>query len=213
MALLHRRQPAPQHNNYRYYKVYLREDFDYCCAYCAIHENEWGGPRHFHVEHFRPKSRFADLLADYQNLLYACDVCNILKGDDWPSDEPLVDGVGYLNPCEHDYDEHFIVAGDYQLQGTTPVAAYMAEHLHLNRRQLQILRQKRAREIAIHHRFLQLIEETLAMIDSSLEDDAVPLHAQESLLMAREMLQLERDDRLQAWSKCWHPLYDVKDYR
>jgi hypothetical protein len=213
MALFHRRQPAPQHNDYRRYKVYLREDFYYCCAYCTIHENEWGGPRHFHVEHFRPKSRFSDLIADYQNLLYACDVCNIFKGDDWPSDEPLVDGVGYLDPCEHDYDEHFVVADDYQLQGITPVAAYMVEHLHLNRRQLQILRQKRAREIAIHNRFLQLIEETLVMIDSSLEDDTVPLHAQQSLLMAREMLQLERDDRLQAWSKCWHPLYNLEDYR
>lgn len=213
MALLHRRQPAPQHNDYRHYKAYLREDFDYCCVYCTVHENEWGGPRHFHVEHFRPKSRFPDLITGYENLLYACDVCNIFKGDDWPSDEPFNDGVGYLDPCEHDYDEHFALVDDNQLQGVTPVAVYMIERLHLNRRQLQILRRKRVREIAIYHEYLQLIEETLAMIESSLEDEAVPLHAQQSLLMTREVLQAEREARLQAWAKHWQPLYDLEDYR
>ncbi|PKQ27614.1 MAG: hypothetical protein CVT63_07080 [Candidatus Anoxymicrobium japonicum] len=213
MTLLHRRQPAPRHDDFRLYKVYLREDFVYRCVYCTVHESEWGGFRHFQVEHFRPKVHFPKLLTEYSNLLYACDVCNAFKGDDWPSDQPLTDRVGYLDPCEHDYDLYFVVADDYRLLPMTPVASYMVERLHLNRNQLRKVREKRAREETLHNQYIQLIDDTLTMMQTALCDLAVPAHARQSLEMALAMWRSEREAHLLAWAKRWDPPYNSGDYR
>jgi HNH endonuclease len=104
-----RRLPEHIYKDYKQYKKWLREDFRYRCAYCFIHENEYGGYWHFHVDHYRPKSReeFKHLATEYSNLLYSCDQCNNLKSDIWPSDNPLEDGVGWLDPCEHDLQGHY----------------------------------------------------------------------------------------------------------
>lgn len=165
MPKLSRRQSVPQFNAYQPYKQYLREDFQYCCVYCAIHENEYGGPRGFTVEHFRPKSIFAHLVNDYQNLLYGCNVCNPFKGNDWPSDNPLLDGVGYLDPCEHDYDDHFRLH-EFEIEGLTRPAMYMIERLHLNRRQLIKLRQRRWDEERIHLQTVQELHEQLQLVEN-----------------------------------------------
>lgn len=214
MALIVRRQPYPHYTNYRRYKLYLREDFSYYCAYCAIHENEWGGPRHFHVEHFRPKSLFPQLVTEYENLLYACDVCNCYKGNDWPLDDPLAEGVGYLDPCQHDYEEHFEneqTTG--RTNGLTPPARYMVERLHLNRRHLIRMRLKRAQEEDLHRRFQQICEETLAMIECSLQDNSLPDHAVTSLRMAQEVIQTLWQERLRWWKSRWEPIYEPGDLR
>ena len=214
MALIKRQQPYPRYSDYRKYKPHLRRDFLYRCAYCAIHENEWGGLRHFQVEHFRPKSRFPQLIADYENLLYACDVCNCYKGDDWPSDDPLADGVGYLDPCQHDYDKHFEnnpTTG--YTDGRTPPARYMVERLHLNRQFLIQLRQKRTQEEAIHHRFQQICRETLKMIERPLQDNSLPDHARKSLKLARTAIEALWQERLRWWQRRWEPLYEPSNLR
>ena len=58
MPKLSRRQIVPLLSAYQAYKQFLREDFQYRCVYCSIHENEYGGPRNVTVEHFRPKIIF-----------------------------------------------------------------------------------------------------------------------------------------------------------
>ena len=214
MTLIKRCAPYPSYSDYRQYKPHLRQDFSYHCAYCAIHENEWGGPRHFHVEHFRPKSRFPQFIADYENLLYACDVCNCYKGNDWPSDDPLTDGVGYLDPCRHDYDEHFesnLTTG--YTNGRTPPARYMVERLHFNRQFLIQLRQKRTREEAIHQRFQQICREVLKMIEHSLQDNSLPDHAKKSLRLAQTAIEAFWQERLRWWQRRWEPFYEPGDLR
>jgi uncharacterized protein (TIGR02646 family) len=214
MALIIRRQPYPHFTNYRRYKSHLRKDFLYCCAYCAIHENEWGGPRHFHVEHFRPKSLFPQLATKYENLLYACEVCNCYKGNDWPSDAPLTDGVGYLDPCQHDYDGHFDSSSTTGLvQGLTPPARYMIERLHLNRRYLIRLRQKRDQEEMIHQRLQQICQETLEMIAHSLEDQSLPAHAIRSLKASHGLISLFWEEHQRWWKRRWKPAYELDDLR
>src|SRR5262249_34904582 len=136
MAVLHRRSSVPMYVSYQQYKRYLREDFLYACVYCTVHENEFGGHRHFHVDHYRPKTLFPELLTVYSNLIYSCGVCNSFKLDDWPSDDPLTHGRGYIDPCEHDYQEHFREKGEGIVEGISSAAIYMIERLHLNRRQL-----------------------------------------------------------------------------
>jgi uncharacterized protein (TIGR02646 family) len=214
VTLIKRHTPYPSYSDYRRYRSHLRQDFSYGCAYCTIHENEWGGLRHFHIDHFRPKSRFPQLITDYENLVYACDVCSCYKGDDWPSDDPLRDGVGYLDPCQHDYDKHFEndpTTG--YTNGLTPPARYMVERLHINRQFLIRLRRKRAREEAIHYRFQQVCREALAMIEYSVQDSSLPDHARESLELARTAIETLWRERLRWWRKRWEPPYEPSDLR
>ncbi len=67
---------------YRYYKAYLREDFNKRCGYCDDRDIICGGIRGFHIDHFRPQKPFSHLENDYNNLVYACPYCNGGKSND-----------------------------------------------------------------------------------------------------------------------------------
>ena len=71
------------------YKLLLREDFKYMCAYCLLHEGQeqlGGGFQYFQIDHFRPVKFFPALINVYDNLYYACHWCNQAKSDTWPSE-------------------------------------------------------------------------------------------------------------------------------
>ncbi len=205
MPKLSRRQSVPQFKNYTQYKKYLREDFQYQCVYCSTHENEYGGPRGFTVEHFCPKSRFVDLEYDYQNLLYGCNVCNPFKGNDWPSDDPLTDGIGYLDPCEHDYDKHFRVSS-FEIEGLTPVAVYMIERLHLNRHQLIKLRKRRFKEEKTH-------SETIEAYNDLLETIEVKIRSGQSFQNKKNLIANRLNNMVNEWERRWDPQFALEDYR
>ena len=63
----------------------LRDAFRGLCAYC---ERKLRGE----VDHFRPKTKFPELVYCWSNWLFACGECNNAKGDKWPTD-------GYVDPC------------------------------------------------------------------------------------------------------------------
>jgi hypothetical protein len=213
MALLKRRTAAPPYANYQRYKPYLREDFAYVCVYCGIHENEAGGPRYFTVEHFRPKSRFPELRTAYHNLLYACGVCNSYKGNDWPSEQPLDDGVGYLDPCEHDYDIHFACADNCTVVGKTPVAHYMIKRMHLNRQMMLTIRRQRHEDEELHAQFVELFERNIAQLDVEARDPSLDPAAREALLRALARLRAQYQRRIEAWQRRWEPTIGLEDYR
>lgn len=213
MAIRIRRTNPPQHKNYQGYKRYLRDDFEYSCVYCDIHENEHGGPRFFTVEHFRPKSRFPDLRTEYTNLLYACSVCNSYKSDDWPSDEPLRDGKGYLDPCQHDYAQHFSYGAGFLVEGLTPVARYMIARMHLNRPMMRKIRQNRHEEAELHQQFSELFERNLALLEAALADEELPAVERRALEKELERLRGQYERRRKAWERRWQPLFSMDDYR
>ncbi|MFD0932230.1 HNH endonuclease [Psychroflexus salinarum] len=126
-------------NHYRDYKPVLREEANKKCVYCAIDENPCGGYDHFHVEHFRPKSlkSFQNLLKDFENLFYACAICNRFKSNDWPND-PVKDHsvVSYADPNETDYNELFNIHENGKICGNFVASKYMIEKINLNRPQL-----------------------------------------------------------------------------
>lgn len=97
--------------NYKSYKPIIRKDFLYKCGYCKTHENAFGGYRSFQIDHLKPSSiaRFKKLVNTYTNLVYSCPHCNNIKVEHWPSDDPIRDGYGWLDPCIHDYDQHFTI--------------------------------------------------------------------------------------------------------
>jgi HNH endonuclease len=72
--------------HYDEYRQVLRFDFFYSCAYCTMTESEARGIR-FTIDHYEPQSARRDLVNEYSNLLYACDTCNIRKGNRCPSPE------------------------------------------------------------------------------------------------------------------------------
>lgn len=213
MARFTRRSNPPRHRSYQRYKPYLRDDFGYACVYCGIHENESGGPRFFTVEHYRPKSRFPELRNEYGNLLYACAVCNGYKGDDWPSDHPLADGRGYLDPCEHDLAEHVGPAGDDEVAGLTPVGRYMVERLHLNRGLLRKIRRLRREDEELHTRFMKLADQSLRLLEVELRSEAIRPRQRRALEQELVALRAQYEQRRAAWERRWEPRFTLEDYR
>lgn len=215
MPLLGRRNPAPTHKRYQTYKRYLREDFQFRCVYCDIHENEYGGLHHFHVEHFRPYSipRFLGLKTSYSNLLYACGICNKRKGNDWPSDDPLIDGRGYLDPCEHDYENHFCSAATpaYHVEALSPAAKYMVRRLRLNRRQLLQMRRWREEKKRRYEDTMRELATAISTVRNALQRQGQSSTSEwsdlyTSLVAQRDALELE-------WNTRWVPELEADDYR
>ena len=209
MPRLIRRTDVPHYTDYKHYKAYIRIDLKYACAYCQIHENEFGGPRNFHVEHYRPRSLFRHLETAYTNLVYGCCVCNSFKSNDWPSDDPIADGVGYLDPCEHDYDEHF-VQRQFRLIGLSAVATYMVERLHLNRVQLCKLREQRALEAERYSVFCRLFEITLRHLKGQINT----LNDIDREVSIQEIAELKTlfEKHVNRFAARWEPQIEMEDY-
>lgn len=129
--------PLPKGKQYRKWKEALAAESNHQCVYCAIPENRFGGSWNFHVEHFRPKSRFGTLTHNYGNLYYACAICNVHKGDRWPG-EPTrnLDSKTFIEPSIHDYNDNFKVNSLCHVKGENTAACYTVERVFLNRPQL-----------------------------------------------------------------------------
>ena len=129
--------------SYRKYKLYLQTDFHRRCGYCGDLDVLCGGIRGFQIDHFRPKSclHFKHLENDYSNLVYACPYCNRAKSNDWPagnSIESALNGQGYIDPCENEYDNHLARREDGSISPQTDVGKYMFEKLKLGLRRHQL---------------------------------------------------------------------------
>jgi len=128
----------PQSGTYHEWKPLLAKEAKNQCVYCAIHEGSFGGERNFHVEHFKPKSRFRSHINNYYNLFYACAICNTFKGDEWPGTPGHnLSQIGFINPSVVDYSRIFQSnATSSRLVSRHKAARYMIEQLYLNRPQL-----------------------------------------------------------------------------
>lgn len=146
MAVIVRHLSPGPFTNYQSYKPHLREDFQYRCAYCTLHEGDVGagGVWHYDVEHFRPKKKFPELVCVYGNLYYACFYCNTTKGETWPSEQSIAQGFYFVDPCQDDfYADHAEGQDDGMLQHKTNAGLYTIEHLRLNRPFFRKMRQDR----------------------------------------------------------------------
>lgn len=133
----------PTSGTYRQWKPQLSQEAGRQCVYCCIPESKFGGLRNFHVEHYRPKSLFPHLENEYNNLFFACGICNIFKSDDWPA-EPQVgtySSAGYPDPSVEDYC-NFLELDEFsgEVRSNVFTGKYIIERLHLNRPQMVGLR-------------------------------------------------------------------------
>lgn len=75
-----RRHGPRGYSDYRGYKPWLRDEFDFRCIYCLTRERWERHPKAaFSVEHLTPKSIAPQSSTDYSNLAYACTTCNSLR--------------------------------------------------------------------------------------------------------------------------------------
>jgi hypothetical protein len=80
-ASVHQRRHGPQ--GYRHaitYRPWLRDEFTFRCVYCLRREQWARVTGEFDVDHFQPQVNSPELAVTYDNLLYACHTCNLLKG-------------------------------------------------------------------------------------------------------------------------------------
>ncbi len=117
--------------DYRSYKPYLRIEFDHRCAYCDIHEAEDGGCNKFHIDHYRPQKKFPQQVNIYSNLFYSCSNCNRWKGNFWPNCLDLLFKKYILNPCDHDFNQHYDKSKP-KWGGKSSTALWNIERLRLN---------------------------------------------------------------------------------
>jgi hypothetical protein len=105
----HRHGPSG-YKNYEGYKLWLRDEFTFTCAYCLIRERwQRGGHRHFSIEHVIPQTMDPSRITEYSNLIYSCLDCNSLR-----QDRPI------LNPFLEAFADHMQIADDGTIRGLTP---------------------------------------------------------------------------------------------
>jgi hypothetical protein len=119
---LAQRKHGPQgYASYASFLPWLRDEFSFRCVYCLSRE-QWivrlGG---FVVEHFSPSSSWPHLALIYDNLLYACNQCNLTKGA-----QIVPDPTGAL------VDASVEVREDGTIEGRTTEACKIIDKLKLN---------------------------------------------------------------------------------
>jgi 5-methylcytosine-specific restriction endonuclease McrA len=137
------RSSVPAGRRYPEYKRFLRRDFLFSCAYCTMTESEAEAIR-FTIDHYEPKSARPDLEDAYENLMWACDQCNTLKGPRHPTTEMRDAGNRFFKADQDVRIEHFSVEGT-TVKGLTPVGNFTAVAVDLNRPSLIRLRKLRRR--------------------------------------------------------------------
>ena len=122
---------------YTNWKQQIADDCYNQCVYCSIHENPWGGIDHYHIDHFRPQSKFKKIENIITNLYYSCPVCNKFKSNDWKNEPNDLRLICYPDPSDHNYSDLFeIDITNYSLIGKHVSSFYIINRLYLNRPQL-----------------------------------------------------------------------------
>jgi 5-methylcytosine-specific restriction endonuclease McrA len=133
---------------YPEYRQTLSYDFFHSCAYCTLMEYEAESVGMV-IDHYEPQKARPDLANQYDNLIYACSVCNERKSDRCPPPEARRNGMRFFRPDMDVRDEHF-AREQLLLEPLTETGRYSIQALHLNRAYLVKLREirKRASECA-----------------------------------------------------------------
>jgi uncharacterized protein (TIGR02646 family) len=178
MAIFRRRESPPDCSNYQGYKSFLRRDFLGRCAYCERTEEYLGGEEAFEVEHFRPRSKFPDLICSYANLYYVCRKCNAHKSETWPSDDRIARGVRFADPCVEDaFADHLHERDDGTLDELTACGSYSNRHIRLDRNELQRWRRLRAEA----RRDLPRLTQVAQLLDILVSDTGVSAPGREEM--------------------------------
>ncbi len=111
--------------DYGTYKPWLRDDFAFRCVYCLTRER-WDpspcGHASFGADHVEAQFVAPNLVAVYQNLVYACNSCNSAKRHQRLGIDPRTDTMAHLLNVDTDGIVHAL----------TPRAEFVIEVFDLN---------------------------------------------------------------------------------
>lgn len=102
-----------KYSTYQQYKTHLAEDFSHRCAYCNLRDKDV--TTYFEIDHFVPQAEIEKhngleyLVTDYENLVYACKLCNGAKSNLFEGDllKNPYDNTRFYNPVTTDYNTIF----------------------------------------------------------------------------------------------------------
>jgi len=135
-----RRHGPRGYATYQSYKPWLRDEFRFQCAYCLCREVwEPNGADGFSVEHWEPQSAFPERGLEYENLLYACCMCNATR-----QDAPLP-----VKPHQSSLSDHLEFGEDAVLRAKTVQGASLVEICRLNRDSLVSFRRRLLRVLGV----------------------------------------------------------------
>src|SRR4051812_46481145 len=98
-------------------RLLVRQRANFACEYCGVSETDSGGE--LNIDHYHPQVQGGDDDAD--NLLYACQRCNLYKSDYWPAgaDAPML-----WNPRRESSNGHMLALEDGTLYPLTPTGVF-----------------------------------------------------------------------------------------
>ncbi|AEE50515.1 HNH endonuclease [Haliscomenobacter hydrossis] len=123
------------------HKPDLKLDFGSRCGYC--NSSDIWKITYYEVDHFIPESILTTKSStDYSNLVYSCRSCNNAKRKKWPTNDenvPNKNGVGFVDPCDDDYTNHFARKDNGEILFNTTLGEWMYHALKLYKPQHQII--------------------------------------------------------------------------
>ncbi|VVH65724.1 hypothetical protein BSPLISOX_2278 [uncultured Gammaproteobacteria bacterium] len=121
------------YSRYSSFKEHLEEDFNKSCGYCDDPNLYYGQKLDYHIDHFKPKSRFPELEVEYKNLVYSCPYCNRAKSNKWKAKN------GFIDPCSQEYDKNLQRDDKGQIQPITERGEYIIQNLQLHLKRHEVI--------------------------------------------------------------------------
>ena len=184
-----RTNEPPQYNNYRKYKLYLREEFDKTCIYCRKSDS-LSDLDSFGVDHYRPKKKYPALANDYSNLFYSCNTCNRRKGEFWPTHTQLSNGQFVPNPCDHVMHQHLRSEPNGTVVARSQAGTWTIDLLRLNEEKRLKFRKAIIAAVEQANTLEHKLTHTISQID--LKFDSVSAKNRDKLLSMKK----EHENRL-----------------
>ena len=151
---------------YQAYKSRLRIEFSHKCGYCETREPEIGGAKSFHIDHYKPKKIFPELLCAYENLIYSCRSCNGYKGAYWPTYFEELLGKMIVNPRKDSRDKHIDASG-LKWFGITSQGKWTVKKLRLDSPALSQRREDRMRIEVKIQQLTSIVENAKISLENS----------------------------------------------
>jgi hypothetical protein len=120
-----RRHGPSGYKNYESYRDWLRDEFSFRCVFC-LNREQWGVVSgHWDIDHFVAQVLFPSGKLLYENLLYVCRRCNLIKSRSFASD-----------PCQIAFGRCLAVQNDGTIKALNEDGETLIEILRLDREEI-----------------------------------------------------------------------------
>lgn len=193
----HTPRPTVGRFGYQTYRACLRWEFGFTCAFCLLHESDFGeqgteGLALTGIEHFDPVSAQGGV-NDYENCFYSCRLCNGSRARARIVDRP---GRRLLNSCLDVWADHFEATSDDCLRPRSGDvdAAYTHRIYDLDDRRKVALRQARRERIGEALEVLRDVPELLGLLLERIREQPSDLFALRVAELLSASIQRARSD-------------------